>query len=424
MVTFTGLTLAVGDPFYEKIWQETELMIGGDVPEKGVGWLRGARDGLGLVGLGVRPRSCVFVIGLVPVIGPIVGPVLGVIVAAGCWPGSWCRAALEARGMDRAAQNALLADHRRTMLGFGAVVQLCFLMPFGAMLMMPAAVVGSTMLAREMLEAVAGAAQRGEHGCDRGGVGHRPPVQRVDEPGRDRVGDLDRGDRRPERAPGPAAGRARRRGRPRPARGGTRTPSDTCAIRGGRPVPSYIRCSHWRQMVPSGVAIQSTSSRSCGVTVAPAGERVVARHDQVGDVVGDAGARDVVGHGERHPAPAVHDPDVALTGRDQVDGVPRLALVEGQPQVGMGVEEPARDRRDQAAHRGRERDQADAAGHDVGAVLELGLELLEIGEDLLAGVDQVPTVAGQHHAAADPFQQRDADLPLEALDLLRDGARA
>jgi CysZ protein len=39
------------------------------------------------------------------------------------------------------------------MLGFGVMVQLCFLVPFGAVLMMPAAVVGSTMLAREVLDA-------------------------------------------------------------------------------------------------------------------------------------------------------------------------------------------------------------------------------------------------------------------------------
>ena len=53
VVTFTGLTLAVGDPFYEKIWKETELMLGGVVPEKGVGWLRGAIDGIGLILLGI-----------------------------------------------------------------------------------------------------------------------------------------------------------------------------------------------------------------------------------------------------------------------------------------------------------------------------------------------------------------------------------
>jgi CysZ protein len=152
-VTFTGLTLALGDPFYEKIWKETELMLGGVIPEKGVGWLRGARDGLGLVLLGVATSILVFVVGLVPVVGPVLGPVLGVTIAGRLLAGELVSRALEARGMDRAAQKALLADHARAMLGFGVMVQLCFLVPFGAVLMMPAAVVGSTMLAREVLDA-------------------------------------------------------------------------------------------------------------------------------------------------------------------------------------------------------------------------------------------------------------------------------
>jgi CysZ protein len=153
IITFTGLTLAVGDPFYEKIWKETELMLGGVIPEKGVGWLRGARDGFGLVLLGVATSILVFVVGLVPVVGPVLGPVLGVTIAGRLLAGELVSRALEARGMDRAAQKALLADHARAMLGFGVMVQLCFLVPFGAVLMMPAAVVGSTMLAREVLDA-------------------------------------------------------------------------------------------------------------------------------------------------------------------------------------------------------------------------------------------------------------------------------
>jgi CysZ protein len=153
VVTFTGLTLAVGDPFYEKIWKETELMLGGEVPDKGVGWLRGARDGIGLILLGIATTVAVFVTGLVPVVGPIIGPVIGLVVAGRLLAGELVSRPLEARGMDRAAQKQLLADHRSAMLGFGVVVQVCFFIPFGGVLMMPAAVVGSTMLAREALDA-------------------------------------------------------------------------------------------------------------------------------------------------------------------------------------------------------------------------------------------------------------------------------
>jgi CysZ protein len=39
------------------------------------------------------------------------------------------------------------------VLGFGVATQLCFLVPLGAVATMPAAVAGSTMLARELLDA-------------------------------------------------------------------------------------------------------------------------------------------------------------------------------------------------------------------------------------------------------------------------------
>ena len=42
--------------------------------------------------------------------------------------------------------------HRARVLGFGVATQLCFLVPLGAVATMPAAVAGSTLLARSLLE--------------------------------------------------------------------------------------------------------------------------------------------------------------------------------------------------------------------------------------------------------------------------------
>jgi CysZ protein len=152
IVTFTGLTLAVGDPFYERIWKEVEVSLGGDVPDRGVGWIRGAIDGLTLVVLGIGTAIVVFLIGLLPVIGTVVGAVLGLVVAGRLLAGELVSRPLEARGMDRAARAALMRAHRGAMLGFGVCVQACFLVPFGGILVMPAAVAGATYLAREALE--------------------------------------------------------------------------------------------------------------------------------------------------------------------------------------------------------------------------------------------------------------------------------
>ncbi|TIC88160.1 hypothetical protein E8D34_07730 [Nocardioides sp. GY 10113] len=153
VVTFTGLTLAVGDPFYERIWSEVEAMLGGPAPSEGLGWWRGARDGLALAGLGFVLTIGVFVVGLLPLVGTVAGVVVGIAVAGWLLARELVSRPLEARGMGRAEQAALLEGHGGSMLGFGVAVQACFLVPFGGILVMPAAVAGATMLAREVLDA-------------------------------------------------------------------------------------------------------------------------------------------------------------------------------------------------------------------------------------------------------------------------------
>jgi CysZ protein len=58
---------------------------------------------------------------------------------------------LEARGMTRVERRAALRTRSPRVLGFGVGVQLCFLVPGGAILVMPAAVAGATHLARHVL---------------------------------------------------------------------------------------------------------------------------------------------------------------------------------------------------------------------------------------------------------------------------------
>lgn len=152
VISFTGLTLTVGDPVYERIWRATEGDLGGPVPEHDPGWWRSILDGLVLVLLGLATAVVVFVIGVVPLVGTIAGPVIGVLLAGRLVARELLSRPLAARGLDRKQQAALLAGHRGAMLGFGAAVQLCFLVPFGAIVMMPAAVAGATMLAREVLD--------------------------------------------------------------------------------------------------------------------------------------------------------------------------------------------------------------------------------------------------------------------------------
>lgn len=151
-LTFTAITLTVGDPFYEKIWAETERMLGGDVPDQGPGLWKSVKDGAALAGTGLLLGVGVFVLGLLPVVGAVVGLVLGVTVSGRLLAGELLSRPLEARGLDRVARAEVLRRDRATVLGFGVATQLCFLVPLGAVAVMPAAVAGATMLARDLLE--------------------------------------------------------------------------------------------------------------------------------------------------------------------------------------------------------------------------------------------------------------------------------
>ena len=150
-VTFTAVTLTVGDPFYERIWVATETMLGGPVPDEGPSAWRSLGDSAVLVLLGLVTAVGVFAVGLLPVVGAVVGAGVGLVVSGRLLAGELLSRPLAARGMDRAARRELLRSHPGRVLGFGVATQACFLVPLGAVVVMPAAVVGATMLARDLL---------------------------------------------------------------------------------------------------------------------------------------------------------------------------------------------------------------------------------------------------------------------------------
>jgi CysZ protein len=59
--------------------------------------------------------------------------------------------AFDARGLSLGEQRRMLRRSRSTTLGFGVVTYLLFLIPLVAVIAMPAAVAGATMLARNAL---------------------------------------------------------------------------------------------------------------------------------------------------------------------------------------------------------------------------------------------------------------------------------
>jgi CysZ protein len=154
--TFTAITLTVGDPFYEKIWREVEERLGDAPPDSGDPFWRsvprGIGNGLRLLLLTASVALPLFVLGFVPVIGQTVVPVLGVLF------GGWFLAveltgfAFDARRVSLRERRRMLGVRRPTALGFGVATYLLFLIPFGAVVVMPAAVAGATLLSRSALD--------------------------------------------------------------------------------------------------------------------------------------------------------------------------------------------------------------------------------------------------------------------------------
>jgi len=156
-VTFTAITLVVGDPFYERIWRAVELELGGSVPEQGTGFWRSVRDGLGLIGIAFLTALVVGLIGFIPVVGAVAAPVLGVVLSGRLLALELTSRPFEARGITARDRRVFLRGRRAQLFGFGIATQLCFMVPFGAVIAMPAAVAGSTFLARAALDAAAAA---------------------------------------------------------------------------------------------------------------------------------------------------------------------------------------------------------------------------------------------------------------------------
>lgn len=149
---FSALALAIGDPFYQRIWHAVEKDLGDAPATEGGGFWTALGEGIRLVLLGVLVAITVLLIGFIPLVGGVLGAVLGVTLTGRLLARELTGRAFDARDLSPADRATLFRGSRARVLGFGVATQLCFLIPGGAVAVMPAAVAGSTLLARTMLE--------------------------------------------------------------------------------------------------------------------------------------------------------------------------------------------------------------------------------------------------------------------------------
>lgn len=154
VLTYTALTLLIGDPFYEVISERIEERLGGTPGMSDLPWyrtiLKNAADSIRLIVLGIAVAVPLFLLGFVPVLGQTVVPVVDAVV------GGWLLAVeltgvpFNRRGLRLKDRRAMLRANRPLALGFGMPVFVILLIPFAAILVVPAAVAGSTLLTRKL----------------------------------------------------------------------------------------------------------------------------------------------------------------------------------------------------------------------------------------------------------------------------------
>ncbi|WP_073489623.1 EI24 domain-containing protein [Streptoalloteichus hindustanus] len=155
VVSFTALTLLIGDPFYEKISEIVDQGLGGAPDAGNSGWLRGllqvAREVLSTVVLSVLWAIPLFLAGFIPVLGQTVVPVIAAFVGAWLLVRELVAVPFGRREIEPEQRRLLLRQRRGLAFGVGMPAYLLSIIPFAAIVVMPAAVVAATLLGRELL---------------------------------------------------------------------------------------------------------------------------------------------------------------------------------------------------------------------------------------------------------------------------------
>ncbi|WFB09744.1 EI24 domain-containing protein [Streptomyces sp. LX-29] len=154
ILTFTAVTLLVGQPFYESLSEEVDRSVGGFAPESGLPLWRelliSARESLAVLLRAALWGVLLFALGFVPVIGQTVIPAIGFCVSGFFLAEELTAVALARRRVPLKERLQLLRGRRMLTLGFGVPLTLLFLIPLVSVFLMPGAVAGATLLARDL----------------------------------------------------------------------------------------------------------------------------------------------------------------------------------------------------------------------------------------------------------------------------------
>ncbi|MFE1954045.1 EI24 domain-containing protein [Streptomyces sp. NPDC059524] len=154
VLTFTAVTLLIGQPFYESLSEQVDIAEGGHAPESGLPLWRelwiSARDSLRVLLRAGLWGVLLFACGFLPFVGQTVVPVIGFFVTGFFLTEELTAVALQRREVQLRDRLALLRSRKSLVWGFGTPLAVAFLVPFVAVFLMPGAVAGATLMVRDL----------------------------------------------------------------------------------------------------------------------------------------------------------------------------------------------------------------------------------------------------------------------------------
>lgn len=155
VILFTAITLMIGGPFYEYIAEEVEDELGGVPEAEQIGWWRGflvgLRSTLLLVGASILFAIPLFFAGFIPLVGQTLVPVLAVCINGYLLGIELTGIPFTRRGRTFKQRRRILATRRSLVLGLSVPAYLLCLVPLAAIVVIPAAMAGGTVLSHRLL---------------------------------------------------------------------------------------------------------------------------------------------------------------------------------------------------------------------------------------------------------------------------------
>ncbi len=153
---FVAITTVVGQPFFERLSHRVDDRAGPVAPGPDWPWwtnaARGAGEGLRMLLVTVPLSLALVLLGIVPFVGTIIAWTLGALFGGWFVALEFAAVPFERRGLRLRDRRRVLARRRAQTVGFGAMAFIMSIFAPLAIMMMPSAVAGGTLLARAALD--------------------------------------------------------------------------------------------------------------------------------------------------------------------------------------------------------------------------------------------------------------------------------